>query len=151
VDPDSHDDELLAELAAALGPRLEPPPDVLNASREIFTWRTVDEELAALTFDSLVESGGTTRSGDGSRFLVFEGVGRRMEAEIDVSNRIRRLIGQFTPAGVDTVRVLTRAGESIASVDEWGRFTMPLPTLSERVLLRWTTEDGRTSVAQVRI
>lgn len=46
------DEELLAELGAALRTAEEVPAGFVNAGKAAFAWRGVDAELAALTFDS---------------------------------------------------------------------------------------------------
>ena len=43
------EDELLGELRLALGPV---PASFIDAGKMAFTWRSIDAELAALTYDS---------------------------------------------------------------------------------------------------
>ncbi|MET0326995.1 MAG: hypothetical protein ABW219_17400, partial [Ilumatobacteraceae bacterium] len=62
----AHDDELQAVLARALR-TVDPVPDhVLAGARAAWTWRTIDEELAELVFDSAAELTGV-RSEDTAR------------------------------------------------------------------------------------
>lgn len=145
------DDLLLDELAALLAPQHEPPPDVLHAARETFTWRMVDAEIAALVYDSLLDDDRTgVRSADQPRTMTFESGDVSVELEVDRTSGARRLIGQVVPAqAVDlelhvvdpgaaeepTTSVATRA-------DEWGRFTLPLPDARSRIALGLRWADG---------
>ena len=63
-----HDDELMAELAAAVA---ESEDDEVTerrrlAARAAFTWRTVDAELADLLHDSALDAGAAVRSSGSS-------------------------------------------------------------------------------------
>ena len=70
------DDELLALVGRALR-AAEPVPDrVLTGARAAWTWRTIDEELAELVFDSAAELTGV-RSEDTARQLTFRAPGSR--------------------------------------------------------------------------
>ena len=53
------DDELLATIARQQRPL---PPRVTSSAKELFTWRTVDRELAELLSDSLDQVGAGVRS-----------------------------------------------------------------------------------------
>src|SRR3954471_11304839 len=50
------DEELLAELAEALRAEQEVPAALVDSGKAVWTWRTVDAELAALTYDSAAET-----------------------------------------------------------------------------------------------
>ena len=64
------DDELLELVGRALR-AAEPVPDqVVAGARAAWTWRTIDEELAELVFDSAAELTGV-RSEDTARQLTF--------------------------------------------------------------------------------
>ena len=64
------DDELLALVGRALR-AAEPVPDhVIAGARAAWTWRTIDQELAELVFDSAFELTGV-RSEDTARQLTF--------------------------------------------------------------------------------
>ena len=54
-EPVDHDEQLLAELGEAVRVYDGPPDDVIAAAKDLFIWRTVDAELASLTFDSLLD------------------------------------------------------------------------------------------------
>ncbi len=138
-----HDDPvLLAELEALLRMQSEPPAHALHAARESFTWRTVDAEIAALTYDSVLDDVTTTRSAGQPRILTFEADGLTIEVELDASPSGRRLLGQLVPGQVAELR-LCQDGEVIATAvaDAWGRFALPLPAARGRVSVRCTLAD----------
>ena len=54
------DDTLWHELRMVIQKGDPVPPEVLQAARESFTWRTIDAELAALTYDSAVDDPATS-------------------------------------------------------------------------------------------
>lgn len=71
------DDRLVAELAAALAPP-DVPAGVVEAAKAVYTWRTLDAQLAALAYDS-AKSGESligVRGGSAQpRSLAFEAPG----------------------------------------------------------------------------
>ena len=138
------DDELLADLAAILP---APPPELITASKEIFTWRTIDGELAALTFDSLLdEPVGTVRSPtDAPRVLTFEAGSTLVDAELSVVDGVRRLMGHVSPARTAELELTTDSGHLTTRVDERGRFSLDIPDATAHVGMRIHFDDG-TSV-----
>jgi hypothetical protein len=143
--PDGADEALLGELAALLAAQGEPPPEVLHAARESFVWRTVDAEIAALTYDSLLDDEpAATRAAARSRVLAFEADGLTIEVELDSTPSGRRLLGQLVPA--QEAEVELRAGETVvatAAADELGRFAMALPARPQRVVVRCRVRGAR--------
>jgi hypothetical protein len=143
------DEELLAELSA-LWAALDPvDPVLLEQARMAFGWRTIDADLAELSYDSLadrevlagVRDGG--QWGSGPRLLGFgtEQSGADDDAlavEIEVSSEHGRttLIGQLMPPAPAVVRVqrFERAGSAhegpaAVAADDLGRFrfeSMPI-------------------------
>lgn len=114
------DDELLAGLAEAARHAGEPTSRMVTAGEAAFSWRTIDAELAQLTYDSMADEAALVRdAGTASRQLVFEGAGLAVELE-HTSNG---LVGQLVPATTGNVTLLGPAGE-VASVqtDELGCF-----------------------------
>ncbi len=142
--PEPDDHVLLDELAALLHSRNEPPPEVLTAAREIFTWRTVDAEIAALTYDSLLDDAPVAvRAVEPPRILTFAVEALTIEVEMDSSPLGRRLLGQLVPAQAAELEL--RSGDDIlagGSADELGRFVLALPHRSRRVALRCRFADG---------
>lgn len=124
---------LMAELHGLLS-RLDPPPlELLDQVRRAFCWRTVDSELAELSFDSLVDHDlalAVRSAGDATlepRLLGFGAVvdGEDLAIEIEVSGSPAgpSLVGQLWPPGAGTVEVQTGAGGVAAvPVDDLGRF-----------------------------
>jgi hypothetical protein len=133
------DDELLAELAAILP---APPPELVVAGKEIFTWRTVDGELAALTFDSLLdETAELVRSTtDAPRVLTFEAG----TTAIDVELVDGRLVGHLSPPQSAELELIMEADRRTVPVDDRGRFTVDLPPATARVALFLRLADGTT-------
>lgn len=135
------DDDLLADLAAILP---APPPELVTAGKEIFTWRTIDGELAALTFDSLLdEPVGAVRSPtDAPRVLTFETGSTLVDAELSVVDGVRRLMGHLSPARPGELEVTTDRGRLTTSIDGRGRFRLDLPDAVARVEMRILFDDG---------
>jgi hypothetical protein len=132
-------DALLEELQSLLA-RVDPmPARLLEQVRRSFCWRTIDAELAELSFDSLtdqefalaVRSGADTAAEP--RMLGFGAVVRgedlSIEVEVSASGDAPMLVGQVFPAGATTVAVQAGTGGSFeVPVDELGRFVIePLP------------------------
>lgn len=113
-------DAVEAALSAALA-RVDPvPPHVADGARAAFTWRTLDAELAELSFDSLASTGGV-RSTDANRQLTF----RADDLEIEVmltGNGTSRLIGQLVPPQQGRVELMTAGQRYEALADHAGRF-----------------------------
>jgi len=145
VIPARDDDALLAALAGALEPDLDPPAGVLDAARASFTWRTIDAELAALTHDSLLDDERSgVRSADEPRILTFETDGVTIELEVDRTPGARRLIGQVVPPQAADLALIVDGAPTGTSThaDEWGRFTLPLPDGEVRIALDVRLADG---------
>lgn len=126
-EPSFEDDELLKELAAALKAPAPVDESLVRAARGAYAWRSVDEELATLTFDSLLDVAGAFREGPGApRVLAFEGddLGVEMEVVGDA------LVGQLHPPAEGHVSVLTPEGTvGDVEADDLGCFVVsPVPT-----------------------
>lgn len=98
------------------------PPHLADAALAAYSFRTLDAELARLTFDSLVEGAGAVR-GDGPRLLTF--TGDAVTVEVELTGDL--LVGQLLPAGPAEIEVRSAARSATASADELGRFTASLP------------------------
>jgi hypothetical protein len=118
------DDALWQELRMVIQKGDPVPPEVLQAARESFTWRTIDAELAALTYDSAVDDPATSvvRGLEGPRMLSFEASELSVELEVTAVGARRRLVGQLVPPQPARVEVRNRAGRSLVQADELGRF-----------------------------
>jgi hypothetical protein len=130
-------DALLGELRGLLA-RIDPmPPQLLDQVRRSFCWRTVDAELAELSFDSLadrmpalaVRSAVDTEPRMVGFGAVVQGEDLSIEVEVSSADDGSLLVGQVFPAGAPVVEVQLGAGGSIeVPVDELGRFVVdPVP------------------------
>jgi hypothetical protein len=123
------DRQLLAVLRGALAadqpdPSGEPdvPPGVLDAARAAWSWRTVDEELARLVYDSADDPAlAGVRGPADHRQLTFQSASVTLEIELVE----RRLLGQIAPGPAVHVRLWTVPdGPRDVDVDERGRFVV---------------------------
>jgi len=145
---DRSDDDLMGELKEALEEARSVPPDLLEAAKAAFTWRTVDEELEmlALSYDSAMADTALVRGvGSPERMLVFESEDLTME--IEVGEEV--LMGQVVP---------TRPGRAIledpqgtlqeTEADDGGFFLFRRPTTSP-LRVKWTAGETRVVTAWV--
>lgn len=96
------------------------PPGLTDAALAAYSLRTLDAELARLTFDSLVEGAGAVR-GDGPRTLTFT-VGQ-VTVEIELAEH--RLVGQLLPVtGRAGIELRRPSGTISVRADDLGRFTV---------------------------
>lgn len=141
------DEQLIAELAAAMRAERDVPPRLLDAAKAAFAWHTVDAELAALAFDSAGQPAGTRAETATLRAMTF--VASHITIEIEVT--ADALLGQVAPprSGELLVREATGAVH-VVQLDALGWFTVrPCPasmfrlelTLpgGPRVVTAWTT------------
>ena len=124
------DEELVAELRAAAA-AIDPVPDaVVEAAAAAWTWRTIDAELAELTYDSWTDDKqlagvrGAATLAPSSRLLSFEAKDVALELEIVVEGTERRLVGQIVPPRPGVVEVHHRRGSELCEADAVGRFAV---------------------------
>jgi hypothetical protein len=133
------DEELLAALREALDARKAVPPGFAEAAKGAFAWRTIDAELAQLTYDSLAgpEAAPVTRSEPASiRALTF--TSPRLTIELEVAGD--SLLGQVVPPQAATVRLQAQDGaEVVIAADQIGCFVIQ-PTPRSPFRLRCQTE-----------
>jgi len=116
------DELLLQELRAFLGP--DPvPAAVAEAARATFTWRSIDDELAALLSDS-ADMALTGVRGGGDRRLAFEAPQLVIEFVLVPGPRGSRLEGQLAPPGPARIEVLTGDDVTEIEADQHGRFSL---------------------------
>ena len=142
------DEDLMLELRALLT-RLDPvDPQLLDQARFAFCWRSVDSELAELSFDSLVDhdlalavrAGGDP--GNEPRMLGFGAVvgGEDVAIEVEVTpgHGGPALVGQLLPPEATTVQLQAGTGEiDTVQADELGRFLIePVPGGPVRLRVR---------------
>jgi len=127
----STDDEgLMEELARAMAQVTEVPDHRREAARAAFSWRTIDEELLALTHDSLELADAAVRGALDVRTLGFESDGLSLELEVDGD----RVFGQVLDAQVAEVMVESvEDGSQTVAVDPSGVFSVLVPTGPVRI------------------
>lgn len=135
------DDDLLAAVKVALREADDVPASFIEAGKSSFTWRNIDAELAALTYDSAQDAlaGAATRAEPAAlRCLTFGASRHTIELEIiaDV------LHGQVVPPQAGEAEVRHADGTVTAStINDVGYFTAsPVPTGTFRLHCR--TADG---------
>ncbi len=135
------DDALLAELGEALRTEREVPGALVDAGKALFTWKSVDAELAELTharltYDSFVDD--AALQGDESSLLVVtrsQSASLRSltyatdELSIELEVTGDGVLGQLVPPQPATVEVVTPDGvRTGVTVDDAGWFTVrPVP------------------------
>ena len=121
----STDDEgLMEELARAVAQTEAVPDHRREAARAAFTWRTIDEELLALTHDSLELADAAVRGALDVRTLGFESDGLSLQIEFEGE----QVFGQVLDTEVDEVLVeSTDSGTQTCTVDASGVFSGVVP------------------------
>jgi hypothetical protein len=124
------------------------PPLVLAAARAIWSWRTIDAELAELAYDSALDRAGPAlvRSGDGERTLTFESADDpSLAIEVGVLRlETCRVVGQIVPPQPAHGTIRHAGGEAAIAVDELGRFVVEdVP----RGLVRFVFTLGERTIA----
>jgi hypothetical protein len=114
------DDELFDVLGRALRAAEPIPERVLVGARAAWTWRTIDQELAELVFDSASELTGV-RSEDTARQVTFQAPGVEIEVMV-IDEAARRIVGQLIPGAEMTVEL--HGGDRVLTTqsDHLGRF-----------------------------
>lgn len=139
------DDELMSRLGEILA-RVDPvPEDVVAAAKASATWRTIDTELATLSYDSVLDRNELIGvRGGGSRLLTFTSPG--ITVELEVLGGGRGLIGQIGGTAADRVEICFPHGAQSVETDALGHFSLSRPhrgPMSVRV-----TDDGAGTVFQ---
>ena len=122
IDDCERDDELALRLGRVLE-RVDPvPSDVLAAAMASRTWRTIDTELAALMYDSVLDSGELAGIRGGSaRMLTF--TSPDVTVELEVRDGGRSLMGQVGGATGTWVELCHADGSTPIEIDHIGHFS----------------------------
>lgn len=109
----------------ALAQELDPvPDDVSEAARASYAWRSIDDELARLSYDSLLDAdllAGVRAGGAAGRQLTFEAL--RLVLEVEVTDgRSRSLTCQVVPPQSASLELRHRAGCIQLGRDDYGTF-----------------------------
>lgn len=144
----TEDEDLMGELRELFA-RIDPvDPRLLEQARFAYTWRTVDAELAELSFDSLVDRdmlAGVRGDGTatlGPRMLGFGAVvgGEDVAIEVEIQPGPGKpvLVGQLLPPRAADVELQASEGGVVAvAADELGRFRVePVPPGPLRLRVR---------------
>jgi hypothetical protein len=124
MSPSTDDEGLMEELAQAMAQVTEVPDHRREAARAAFSWRTIDEELLALTHDSLELADAAVRGALAVRTLGFESDGLSLEIEVDGD----RVYGQVLDVDVDELVVESvDDGSQNVPVDSSGVFSVVVP------------------------
>jgi hypothetical protein len=143
MDLDWNDDELLDALRDALTTADDVPRTFVEAGKAAFVWRTIDAELAALTYDSAwdLPAPMAVRSESAIlRSLTFASDGWTIEIELTPDG----VLGQIDPAESGSVSARGDGGIfAAADIDDLGFFALrPVPTVPYRLVC--TTGSGTT-------
>jgi hypothetical protein len=128
--PDMHDggsnemDAALRALGEALQAADGPPPDLVASVKLLYTWRTVDAELAELTFDSIVDGElAGVRGAAAARSVTFETAAVVIDVEITTTDVGFDLVGTVMPGTGATLGLQLVDGATTAvAIDDLGRF-----------------------------
>lgn len=125
------DESLLDDLRGALNEQ-EVPPEFIEAARAAFTWRTIDAELLAISYDSVLDDDlmARARSTMTARQLIFDADGVSLQLEVTEAG----ITGQLVPPRSARVELLTPNGVGEeADTDELGCFLMGPPRSGTRL------------------
>jgi hypothetical protein len=128
------DDQLLSSVKTALTAADEVPKRFIEIGKASFTWRDIDAELAALTYDSADDAlaGASTRAEPAAlRCLTFDASQLTIELEI-IGDALH---GQVVPPQPGQVEIRHANGtSSMAPVNDVGYFTAtPVPSGTFRI------------------
>lgn len=118
-----NDDQLMELLATAQAEAVHISDQSRAAARAAFAWRTIDEELMQLTFDSRIHDAVLVRGAtEGLTVVGFQGATFSLEVERDGDE----LLGQIVPAEKCLVTLVTKDGDGpTVHTDETGFFFLP--------------------------
>jgi hypothetical protein len=115
----AEDTQLLEMVQEALATARPVPEGRVDLAEMTFAWRTIDEELAALAFDSSEELM-AVRADTTVRTLSFELDDLQIDLQIDVI--ARTLIGQLEPEGEGQASWIHRDGVLDTTIGDLGTF-----------------------------
>lgn len=142
-------DQLLAALHQALRAADEVPPEFVAAGKAVYTWHTIDAELADLTYDSSrdqpvpARSARTvTESAEIASLLALTFTASDLTIELEISGDA--LLGQIVPPCPGQVELHLAGGRAgVTPIDDVGCFLVrPIPAAAFRLLCRPDTGRG---------
>jgi hypothetical protein len=122
-DSANHQEERLLSLLQRGLEQSDPSPvDVAEFAKAALSWRTIDADLAQLSYDSSEESDSVSVRGVAtSRMLAFESGELTIDLEHDPISG--RLLGQLEPAGQMTIELHVLDKVFVTESDDLGRFS----------------------------
>jgi hypothetical protein len=124
-DTDAGADDALLRRLERVADVVDPIDDAMTlAARSALAYRSLDAELAELTYDSLLDDAWVTamRGNAEPRLLTFTSRDVALEIQVSVVVLKRRLVGQVAPAQPANVEVRHKEGVVEVEADELGRF-----------------------------
>jgi len=135
------DDQLLAVLKSALDAQESVPSSFVTTAKASFVWRTIDAELAALTYDSSHDllAGSASRAEPAALRCLTFGTSR-LTIELEIIQDV--LHGQVIPSTAGQVEIRHADGATTpVPINDVGYFTYsPVPSGTFRLHCR--TADG---------
>ncbi|WP_328324481.1 hypothetical protein OHA70_33420 [Kribbella sp. NBC_00382] len=140
------DDQLLEVLRDALTSASEMPPGFVEAGKAVYAWRTIDAELAALTYDSAWEGAevGATRAAESASLRRLTFASETLSIELELTGD--EILGQVSPPQAGTVQLAAGADDlGTIPVDDLGFFVVrPVPSRPFRIICR--TDSGAAAL-----
>jgi hypothetical protein len=121
------DDWITQQLAAMLDVAEPVPDDALDAAYAAFHMGDLDQQLAALVFDSLESAGAPALRAAGTDVRLLSFANDHMTLDVELHADGRTLVGQLTPA-VDTGAAveIDNGSEVPLELDQFGRFRVSI-------------------------
>lgn len=122
-------DAWLTERLTAMLDTVEPvPADALDAAYAAFQVGDLDQQLAALVFDSLETAGAPALRAAGTDVRLLSFANDHMTLDIELHADGRTLVGQLSPAITDGAAVveLDDGSEVALELDRFGRFRVTI-------------------------
>ena len=118
-DMSAADAVLLSNVREALNEARPAPENISDLAAMTFAWRTVDDELALLSFDSM-ETLVAVRSDTTVRTLSYELDDLTIDLQVNVTEKT--LIGQIDPEAEGTATLIHRNGVLDTPIEDLGTF-----------------------------
>jgi hypothetical protein len=134
-------EDFYGELSRVVMARDRVPADVVGAAKASFAWRSVDDDLAALVYDSADDTLALQ--------LTFEA--EALTIELEVGGGARGVVGQLVPAQTASIELRHDGGSAFVDSDDLGRFDIdrvPEGPVSLRLL---PAGGGRVATDWVRL
>jgi hypothetical protein len=119
---DQGEEKIMSLLQLGLQQSDPVPPDVTDFAKAALSWRTIDAELAQLSYDSSDETtSATVRSTASARIVGFEAGEWMIDLEHDLATR--ELRGQVQPTGRLEIELHVVGAVLVTETDDLGRFS----------------------------